>query len=53
MWKTDFQLFAETTNQLVTAESENYMVVFPGYSKRQGAGLFWVVRNDKFGERDR
>ena len=39
LWKEDFQLFMETMSQLVTSESENYIVVFPGRAKRQGAGL--------------
>ena len=39
LWREDFALFMDTMSQLVTAESENYIAVFPGRTKRQGAGL--------------
>jgi hypothetical protein len=39
LWREDFILFMDTMHQLVTPESENYLAVFPGRGKRQGAGL--------------
>ena len=39
LWKEDFQQFVDTVNPLITAENENYAVIFPGAAKRTGAGL--------------
>ena len=39
LWKEDFGQFVETINPLITAENENYAVIFPGAAKRTGAGL--------------
>jgi hypothetical protein len=39
LWREDFILFMDTMQHLVTAESENYIAVYPGRAKRQGAGL--------------
>jgi hypothetical protein len=39
LWREDFTLFMDTMHQLVTAQSENYIAVYPGRAQRQGGGL--------------
>ena len=39
LWKDDFTLFMTTMESLVTAANENYLAIFPGRTKRPGAGL--------------
>jgi hypothetical protein len=39
LWWEDFQLFMDTMHLLVTPESQNYIVVFPGSANRHGSGV--------------
>ena len=39
LWTHDFHQFEETINPLIAAENDKYVVICPGETKRDGAGL--------------